>query len=208
MPTTDQERFWAGEFGDAYVERNAGHDLLSAKTMAWSRILARAHGLGSVIELGANIGLNLLAIRRLLPKTRLTGVEINAKAHAELARIPEVQAIHGSFLDLELPTGFDLAYTFGVLIHIAPEKLPLAYDRLHGASRRYIAVTEYYNPNPVEIPYRGQAGKLFKRDFAGEMLDRFPDLRLVDYGFFYRRDPLWPLDDGTWFLLEKTGAHV
>ena len=41
--------------------------------------------------------------------------------------------------------------------------------------------------------------RLFKRDFAGEMLDRFSDLRLVDYGFRYHRDPAHPADDLTWF---------
>ncbi len=207
MPTTDQESFWAGEFGDAYVDRCKGHELLAAKTVAWSRILARAQRIGSVLECGANIGLNLLAIRRLLPTATLAGIEINAKAHAELAGIPGMQAIHGSFLEVPVPVGVDLAFTFGVLIHIAPEMLPKAYDQLYRASRRYVVVTEYYNPTPVEVAYRGHQGKLFKRDFAGEMLERFPDLRLVDYGFFYRRDPLWPLDDGSWFLLEK-GSHV
>jgi hypothetical protein len=43
----------------------------------------------------------------------------------------------------------------------------------------------------------------FKRDFAGEIMDRFPDLRLVDYGFVYHRDPQFPQDDFTWFLMEK-----
>ncbi len=28
-------------------------------------------------------------------------------------------------------------------------------------------------------------------------------LRLVDYGFVYRRDPNWPQDNINWFLLEK-----
>jgi spore coat polysaccharide biosynthesis protein SpsF len=54
----------------------------------------------------------------------------------------------------------------------------------------------------VEIDYRGHSGKLFKRDFAGEMLDRFPDLKLVSYGFCYHRDE-FPQDDSTWFLMEK-----
>jgi spore coat polysaccharide biosynthesis protein SpsF len=45
---------------------------------------------------------------------------------------------------------------------------------------------------------------LFKRDFAGELLDRFSDLRLIDYGFVYRRDTHFPLDDISWFLFEKT----
>jgi len=37
------------------------------------------------------------------------------------------------------------------------------------------------------------------------MLDRYADLKLVDYGFFYHRDPISTSDDGTFFLLEKTG---
>ena len=47
------------------------------------------------------------------------------------------------------------------------------------------------------------AQRLFKRDFAGEILDRHADLQLVDYGFAYRRNPQFPQDDITWFLMEK-----
>ena len=64
-------------------------------------------------------------------------------------------------------------------------------------------VAEYYNPSPVELPYRGHEGKLFKRDFAGELMDRHSTLTLVDYGFAYHRDNCFPQDDLTWFLLEK-----
>jgi len=38
------------------------------------------------------------------------------------------------------------------------------------------------------INYRGESGNLFKRDFASEMLDKFDDLELVDYGFQYHGD--------------------
>jgi spore coat polysaccharide biosynthesis protein SpsF len=55
----------------------------------------------------------------------------------------------------------------------------------------------------VEVLYRGHTSKLFKRDFAGEMLDTYPDLSMVDYGFVYSRDNNFPQDDVTWFLLEK-----
>ena len=75
---------------------------------------------------------------------------------------------------------------------------------LHAATVRYLLVAEYYNPVPVAIDYRGHSNRLFKRDFCGEIMDRHPDLRLVDYGFAYRRDPSFPQDDITWFLLEKT----
>jgi spore coat polysaccharide biosynthesis protein SpsF len=44
---------------------------------------------------------------------------------------------------------------------------------------------------------------LFKRDFAGEIMERHPQMQLVDYGFSYRRDPNFPQDDITWFLMER-----
>ncbi|HND74014.1 MAG TPA: hypothetical protein PKW10_06205, partial [Saprospiraceae bacterium] len=68
----------------------------------------------------------------------------------------------------------------------------------------YILIAEYYNPSPVTLNYRGHSNRLFKRDFAGDMLDQYPDLRLIDYGFCYRRDNLFPQDDITWFMLEKS----
>jgi spore coat polysaccharide biosynthesis protein SpsF len=77
------------------------------------------------------------------------------------------------------------------------------YDKLHAATGRYLLVAEYYNPQPVAIPYRGHGDRLFKRDFAGEILERHRGLQLVDYGFAYRRDPQFPQDDITWFLLER-----
>jgi pseudaminic acid biosynthesis-associated methylase len=77
------------------------------------------------------------------------------------------------------------------------------YEKLFAASSKYILIGEYYNPSPVSVTYRGHSDRLFKRDFAGEMLDLYPELRLIDYGFCYKRDRSFPQDDITWFLLEK-----
>ena len=74
---------------------------------------------------------------------------------------------------------------------------------MYHASARFLLVAEYYNPEPIEITYRGHTARLFKRDFAGDLVNRFPDLALIDYGFIYHRDPVFPQDDITWFLLEK-----
>ena len=98
---------------------------------------------------------------------------------------------------------FDLTFTKGVLIHINPDKLAAVYDNLYRLSSRYILVCEYYNPSPVSISYHGNDDRLFKRDFAGEMIDRF-NLKLIDYGFNYQRDMYHTNDDTTWFLMEKT----
>ncbi len=204
---TPHEEFWAGSFGDDYVDRNRDARLLGSKLVMFERILRRAPGGGSALELGANIGLNLEAIHLLLPEAALAGIEINAQAHAEMAKLSYVDARLGSLLEAELPEGgWDLTFTAGVLIHIHPDALAKAYDQLYRASRRYVLVAEYYNRSPVTIRYRDHAERLFKRDFAGEILDRFPALRLVDYGFQYHRDPVFPADDLTWFLLEKTSS--
>jgi len=65
-------------------------------------------------------------------------------------------------------------------------------------------LVEYYNPDPISINYRGHTDRLYKRDFAGELMDLHPNLSLIDYGFQYRRDPLFPQDDLTWFLMQTT----
>ncbi len=201
---TEQEAFWAGEFGDGYIERNQGKGWIASNTALFARILSAADRLDSVLELGCNVGLNLAALRHLLPEAELTGVEINAKAAALAAAHSGADAVaNASIFAFEADRAWDLVFTKGVLIHIAPEKLGDVYAALYRLSSRYLMVCEYYNPTPIEIEYRGHAGRLFKRDFAGELLDAFPDLRLVDYGFCWRRDRQFAQDDATWFLLEK-----
>lgn len=204
--STEQEEFWAGEFGDDYSRRNTGSDWVASNTMLFSRILGRTGSLSSIMEFGANIGLNLAAFRNLLPDSRLSAVEINASAVKELEKMGGVEIFQQSILDFEPRDFYDFVLIKGVLIHINPDRLSDVYQRLYSASSRYICIAEYYNPAPVEVRYRGHEGKLFKRDFAGEMLDRYADLKLVDYGFAYHRDP-FPQDDITWFLLEKSGEQ-
>jgi len=200
---TEQEKFWAGEFGSEYINRNPTDFELAARLAMFTRIIRRTDTVRSVIELGANIGNNLRVLDQLLSGPEMAAVEINPDAVACLREWGRARVLHQSILELEPGRQFDLSLVCGVLIHMNPETLPEVYDILHRLSRRYICVIEYYNPSPVEVPYRGHSGKLFKRDFAGEMLDRYSDLRLVDYGFVYHRDNNYPLDDLTWFLLEK-----
>jgi hypothetical protein len=60
-----------------------------------------------------------------------------------------------------------------------------------------------YNPTPGAIHYREHDDRLFKRDFAGEFLVAHPEFQFVDYGFVWRRDSLFPLDDITGFLRKR-----
>lgn len=202
--STPQESFWAGSFGDDYTDRNAGPRLIASNLSLFSRILSRTTNVQSLIEFGANRGLNLLALHQLLPQTSLSAVEINAKAVDELRQLGWLKVEHTSILDFKPTELHDLVLIKGVLIHLNPDVLPAAYQLLHDASARYVCIVEYYNPSPVSIPYRGHVDRLFKRDFAGEMLRAHPDMTLLDYGFVYHGDVNFPQDDLTWFLLEKS----
>jgi spore coat polysaccharide biosynthesis protein SpsF len=202
---TEQEAFWAGEFGTEYIQRNQGETLLAANLDFFAKALRASRQLSTCIEFGANIGMNLKALKLLYPAQEQHGIEINADAARELSKlIPAAQVYHSSILNFTPQRTWDLALIKGVLIHIHPESLPLVYDKLVAASAKYLLVAEYYNPVPVAIPYRGHADRLFKRDFAGEIMDRHPQMTLIDYGFVYRRDPNFAQDDINWFLLEKT----
>lgn len=201
---TEQEDFWAGDFGADYSRRNRDPRLLCSNTALFSAILRRTYGIRSIIEFGANIGLNLKAIDRLVLDADLAAVEINDMATHSLREWGRCTVHAVSVLNFTPVRQWDLAFTKGLLIHINPDRLPDVYDILVQSSRAYVCVVEYYNPTPIAIQYRGNEQRLFKRDFAGEILDKFPTMQLVDYGFCYHRDPRFPQDDLTWFLLRKS----
>lgn len=201
---TPQEEFWSGEFGDEYIGRNNNQELLASNLNFFSKALNQAGQISSCIEFGANIGMNLKALKLLYPKIKLKGIEINPVASKELSLfIGSDNVFEGSIYDYNVKEKIELTLIKGVLIHINPEKLNTVYEKLYEASSKYILVCEYYNPTPVSINYRGHTDRLFKRDFAGEMLEKYPSLKLIDYGFIYKRDVAFPQDDITWFLLEK-----
>ena len=200
---TEQENFWAGSFGDDYISRNQSGGLLYSKVAMWSQMLRSANRVSSIKELGCNIGLNLKALNHLRPESQLSGVEINHTAATEAQRLGIASIKCGTITEPLSDPKADLTFTAGVLIHINPERLPVVYENLVSLSSRYILVAEYYNPTPTEVNYRGHNERLFKRDFAGELIDSF-NLNLVDYGFWYRRDNIASeFGDMTWFLLEK-----
>ena len=201
---TDQESFWASEFGDNYIQRNEGDHFLASNINFYVKALSKAQKINSCIEFGANIGMNLKALKLLYPDINLKGIEINKKAAIELKKlIGEDNVINDSIFNVEIKNKSDLSLIKGVLIHLNPDMLELVYESLYNASNKYILIGEYYNPEPVSIPYRGHNDRLFKRDFAGEFLKKYPDTRLLDYGFSYKNDPVFPQDDITWFLIKK-----
>jgi len=200
---TDQEKFWSGDFGNAYTKRNI--NLEKNNIAFFTKVLYRTQNINSIIEFGCNRGMNLQALHTIFPSnTKISAIEINDSAINIVKDLNITDKLyHTSMLDFNVDYKRDLTFIKGVLIHINPEFLQNVYQKLYDSSSKYILISEYYNPTPVEISYQGHREKLFKRDFAGEMLDKFPDLKLIDYGFVYHRDPWLTTDDENWFLLEK-----
>lgn len=201
-----QEDFWRGDFGAEYVKRNTADNQragLMSNISLFANVLSKTRGVSSIIEFGPNIGLNLIALHALKPEADLAGIEINETAASELNKLGYVDVECMSVYDYVPKKQYDLVLSKGVAIHQPPEMLDTFYEVLYKSSKKYILLCEYYNPSPVEVLYHGKKSVLFKRDFAGEMLDKYSDLSLLEYGFVYHRDANFPQDDISWFLLEK-----
>ncbi len=187
---TDQINFWQGDFGNGYVDRNpqsiAELNGLYHKDYGVTRkkmneeFLADMDRNVKILEVGANIGLQLEGLRR-MGFSNLLGVEINAHAVLQAKRLhPDVDVIRGSGFELPFRDGyFDLVFTSGVLIHVAPKDLPEMLKEVVRVSRSLIWGFEYYGSEPEEIVYRGRTGFLWKRDFSDFYHQSFSELMLV-----------------------------
>ena len=197
---SEQEDFWAGEFGTGYIDRNSSEEWVRSNKVFFARALSGlSQSPSSILEIGSNIGLNMLALRDLYPRAELASIEINTDACSALASIVD-EVFNLSIQEYDAKEKFELVLIKGVLIHMNPDDLLSTYKKIATSSSKYVLIAEYYNPTPIAIDYRGHKDRLFKRDFAGEFLDANPSWQIQDYGFVYHRDQ-FPQDDLTWFLL-------
>jgi pseudaminic acid biosynthesis-associated methylase len=187
---TAQTAVWQGDFGRAYTDRNTfdieALDELCRRNYGISKSEINRISLqgiacdASFLEVGCNAG-NQLALLQQMGYSNLSGIELQPYA-LEIARqrLPDASLMQGSAL--ALPHGdasFDIVFTSGVLIHIAPNDLPRAMDEIHRCAKTYIWGMEYYAPEVTEVNYRGNSGLLWKMDFARRYLERFRDLELM-----------------------------
>jgi pseudaminic acid biosynthesis-associated methylase len=207
MVPGDPLEVWKAPFGDAYIDRNDYAEWKIADgAKAFQRMVGEI-GVKSALEVGSNIGLNLLALRRVLgPEASLYAVEPNRKAFDRVRSHPDIRLAEAWNCDsFNIPladASVDLAFTCAVLIHIAPERLQAAMTEITRVSRRYVLCVEYFSHVPAEVHYRGHDGLLFKRDFGAYYLDHVPGLRCVGYGFLWQRE-LSRFDNLNWWLLER-----
>jgi pseudaminic acid biosynthesis-associated methylase len=164
MPTA-QEQFWQSAFGDEYVRRN-GIANWRARVPFWRHVIDITKP-RSILEAGCNAGLNLRAIRHVAPEVNLCGCDINQTALEAAADDGHVVA-EASIFDLGNVwwEKFDLVFSAGVLIHVAPADIERAMRCIIAASKRYVLAVEYADTKETEVSYRGHADRLWRRPFG------------------------------------------
>jgi pseudaminic acid biosynthesis-associated methylase len=213
MKATPQMEVWRGRFGREYTDRNTMSidelDALYRREFGIGRRAMNETFLGSlpcdlrVLEVGSNIGNQLLLLQS-MGFTRLYGIELQQYAvQLSKRRVAGAHFMQGSAFDLPCRDGsFDLVYTSGVLIHLAPQHLVAALREIHRATSRYIWGMEYFSETCEEVAYRGEQGLLWKSDFCRLYLEHFRDLRLVEQRRYAR---LEGANQDAMFLLERVG---
>ncbi len=190
LSETKEGAMWRGEFGDQYSERN----LLSldeldrmyqgkygvTRSILNHRFLANVPRSSSILEVGCNLG-NQLTLLHQIGFENLTGIEINPEIVKNAqSRVPWARVMEGSALKIPFAdASFDLVFTSGLLIHIAPQTLPVVIREIHRCAKEWIWGFEYYAPQMTEVPYRGHSGLLWKTDYAKLYTQTFADLELI-----------------------------
>jgi len=186
-----QHKLWAsGRFAKDYARRNwysirkldgAIYKNLGVTRSAINKKFLRGIPKSArILEIGCNAGHNLLHLQTMGYKN-VYAIELNPTV-VELAkkRVPGAQIIQGDALDVPFKDGFfDLVFTSGVLIHIAPRHRRRVMAEIYRVSRKYIWGFEYFAPRSTEIPYRGRRNVLWKAPFAKLYRQAFPDLHLM-----------------------------
>lgn len=203
METTSQLELWKSAFGREYTDRNDQEK--PERVTSWRRLLDGIDTPKRAFEVGCNVGWNLEYLRR-LGVEELYAVEPQAYAVSRArARNPMFNVMQGTAFDVPFRDGFfDLAFTSGVLIHIAPDTIGAALDEIYRVSKRYIVAIEYgqAHQKEQEILYREKQSALWKRDHGAVWQRRYPDLKLVRTLEFGVADGY---DDCTANLFEKQG---
>ena len=192
---TKQMAEWAGDFGREYTDRNALSlpelDLLYRGYFGITRTEMNSDFIGDfdrdmkVLEVGSNIGNQLLRLQKMGFKN-LYGIELQSYAvELSKSRTKGINIIQGSAFDIPFKNGFfDMVFTSGLLIHIAPEDITGVLDEIHRCTKRYIWGMEYYAETYTQVEYREHSGLLWKTNFPKLFLDRFADLKLVKKKLF------------------------
>lgn len=181
---------WKDEFGKEYTDRNAltldEMNEMYRNNFGISRedlnnlFIAKINRNIKILEVGSNIGNQLLLLQKMGFKN-LYGIEINNYAvEVSKSRTKNINIIQGSAFDIPFKNKyFDLVFTSGLLIHIAPHDINLVLNEIYRCTKGYIWGFEYYEEKYTEIIYRGKKDLLWKANFAQLYLNLFENLKLI-----------------------------
>jgi len=211
---TQQTEIWRGQFGKDYTDRNPHTveelDAIYEKRFGLTRTAMNRMFLGElpralkILEVGCGVGTQLRALETMGFRD-LHGMDVQPYAVQEAIRCnPELDICEGSAFDIPWAGGsFDLVFTSGVLIHIAPSDLPIVLGEICRCSSKYIWGFEYFADEWTTINYRGHVDLLWKADYAREYFKRF-SARILDERYFDYKDGSGNRD--CMFLLKKGGT--
>ncbi|OGW84515.1 MAG: methyltransferase type 11 [Omnitrophica bacterium RIFCSPHIGHO2_02_FULL_46_11] len=187
---TKQMKQWSGVFGKEYTDRNTRTqeelDQLYVSNFGLTRKELNERYLqgipkdSRILEVGCNVGDQLICLQE-QGFTNLYGIELQHYAVDKATkRTNNINIIQGSALDIPFKDDFfDVVFTAGVLIHIAPVDIDTAMKEIYRCSKKYIWGYEYWADQYTTKKYRGKDDLFFKTDFAKKYMELFPDLKLL-----------------------------
>ncbi|MFH1894720.1 MAG: pseudaminic acid biosynthesis-associated methylase [Patescibacteria group bacterium] len=199
MEKTKQLKIWEKKFGKDYTDRNIVDPKKRIKTL---KKIIGGLDIKTVLEVGCNRGHNLIALSK-IDKYQSIGIEPSGYAIRDGKKIGDFPLIiRGDCFEIPfIDSYFDLVFTCGVLIHVAPKDLSRAINEIYRASKKYILAIEYCGKKDENIFYRGHGNLLWKRNFKKHFLKLKPGLKYLGGG--HLEDKRDGFNDCDWLLFKK-----
>ena len=98
-----QEKFWKGSFGSDYLTRHEVGKWVTNNKFFFNNCFKKIkkNKIKSMIEYGSNVGLNLIALNKVLKLDDIRAIEINKIAYDNLTKLKYVEPINKSVLDYQ-----------------------------------------------------------------------------------------------------------
>jgi len=187
---TNQMKFWSGDFGKNYTDRNPNTgkqvEEYCINTYGVSRTEMNTEFLINfpkdirILEVGCNVGAQLQTLQN-MGYNNLYGIELQWYAVEKAKTLTKnINIIQGSGFDIPFKDNyFDLVYTSGVLIHINPNDLSVIFNEIARCSNKYIWGFEYFSEEVESINYRGNEGFLWKADYAKLFTNKVNNTKII-----------------------------
>ncbi len=149
------------EIWNEYTEEN--QDLGQDELSKFLYHITVALGAKNILEAGCNIGNNLSEFPN---NYNITGIDLNENALKKCEkRYSNFKFQKSSLLKIPFPdSSFDLVFTRGVLIHIAPEDIQTAVEEILRISKKWVLNLEYFGEDNEMIKWKRGDNLLWYRN--------------------------------------------